>query len=214
MSQRFLVYAPLGALLPAEVNPKLHDIPSLIASLVRFGFVSAAIVDERTGRLAAGHGRRLALIDMRDQGMDPPGGIFVDDDGDWLMPVQRGWASRDDAEAMAYIIGDNQLTIAGGWHMKSLASMVEDVLGDDPSLIEVMGFTSDDIDSIIRRGASDSGGDGAVRTDDLWDDPERPRQQDDVIPEGNDGGPVETIDHGRTHVCPACGFESTTTRAG
>lgn len=213
MSQRYLVYAPLGALLPAETNPKLHDIKSLVASLERFGFVAPAIVDERTGRLAAGHGRRLALIDMRDRGLEPPSGVYVDDDGDWLMPVLRGWASRDDAEANAYIIGDNQLTIAGGWHMQSLAKMLEDVITEDAPLIEVMGFTSDDIDQIIRRGGAALDSDDPVRTDDLWTDPDKPTRQD-VIPEGNDGGPVEKIDHGRTHQCPSCGFEFTTTRAG
>ena len=104
MSTRHIVYMGLSDLTPADRNPKAHDLPSLVGSLRRHGWVAPAILDERTGKLIAGHGRREACIMIRQAGDPPPGGVFVDDDGDWLVPVLRGWASRTDAEAEAYVI--------------------------------------------------------------------------------------------------------------
>ena len=61
----------------ADVNPKEHDLRALNDSIERFGFVDAGTIDERTGKLVAGHGRKAALLALRDAGSEPPEGITI-----------------------------------------------------------------------------------------------------------------------------------------
>lgn len=151
MGTRHIVYMGLSDLKPAVRNPKNHDLQSIANSLTRYGWTSPAEVDERTGRLVAGHGRREACIMLRQAGDPPPGGVFIDDDGEWLVPVLRGWQSRDDAEAEAYIIASNFLTSAGGWYERGLAEMLEDVVTADAPLIETTGMTFETVDELIAK---------------------------------------------------------------
>lgn len=206
MSTAQIDYMRLGDLQPAEVNPKLHDLPALVASLHRYGWTEPCLLDERTASLIAGHGRREALIWIREHGEAMPTGVFVDEDGEWLIPVRRGWSSRDDAEAKAYLIASNQLTISGGWHMTSLAQLLEEVVTDDAPLIETLGMTSDDIDDILRRGYETTGaGTKDVTEGDPWNDaPERrdPERSNDDDPYDD---PTDKTVALRT--CPACGHQ-------
>jgi ParB-like chromosome segregation protein Spo0J len=59
---------------PHPENPKTHSIPLIQDSLRRFGFTAPLLVCERTGYLAAGHGRRAALLAERGEGHPPPSG--------------------------------------------------------------------------------------------------------------------------------------------
>lgn len=123
--ERWIEYQPLDQLQPAPVNPKRHDIATLKASMVRFGITGPiAMVDERTGRMVAGHGRRQALLDHRDEGTRPRQikGLGVGPDGEWLVPVARGWRSRNNAEAEAELLSDNHSGEAGGWEPTELAA--------------------------------------------------------------------------------------------
>lgn len=151
MGTRHIVYMGLTELRSATRNPKKHDLPSLVGSLRRYGWTNPAVLDERTGLLVAGHGRLEAAFMCRQAGDPPPGGVHVDDDGEWLVPVLRGWESRNDTEAEAYIIADNQLTIAGGWDLAALGPMLEDVVTEDAPLMETLGWTADDLDDLLRR---------------------------------------------------------------
>jgi ParB-like chromosome segregation protein Spo0J len=54
---RWIDYVPLDEIAEAHRNPKLHDRRGIRASVTRFGFVEPITIDERTGRLVAGHGR-------------------------------------------------------------------------------------------------------------------------------------------------------------
>lgn len=70
---RRIDYVDIEKLPDAPTNAKRHE-PSLIdQSLDRFGFVEPIVIDERTGRLVAGHGRKDELRRKRDQGDPPPG---------------------------------------------------------------------------------------------------------------------------------------------
>lgn len=152
MSTRHIVYMGLSDLKPAVRNPKDHDLPGIVASLRRYGWNSPAEVDERTGRMVVGHGRREACITMRENGENPPGGVFIDDDGEWLVPVLRGaFESHTDAEAEAYIIAHNYLSTAGGWYERGLAEMLEDVVTSDAPLIETTGMTFEAVDSLLAK---------------------------------------------------------------
>jgi hypothetical protein len=133
----------------AATNPKGHDLAGIQTSIARFGFVSPAVVDERTGRLVAGHGRILALQAMRDAGQTPPAGVHLDDGGRWLVPLLTGWASRSDAEADAYLVADNEWTLRGGWDEAELGDFLAALAGSDPDLLAVTGFTEHDVADLL-----------------------------------------------------------------
>jgi hypothetical protein len=65
---RRLEYVPLDDLQPAARNPKRHDLPAIGRSIDTFGYVEPVVLDERTGRLVAGHGRVEQLRAARDGG--------------------------------------------------------------------------------------------------------------------------------------------------
>lgn len=137
---RWTEYRPLDEVARAPRNAKRHDEENLAASLARFGYVEQITVDERTGRLVAGHGRLDALIARRDRGEDPPDGVTVDSDGVWAVPVARGWRSATDAEAAAYLIESNQSVMLPGWDPVGLSEMLDEIGRTDPSLLVPAGF--------------------------------------------------------------------------
>jgi ParB-like chromosome segregation protein Spo0J len=59
--------------------------------MARYGVVEPPVLDERTGRLVAGHGRLEAFAEARAVGLDAPEGVRVNAKGEWLVPVIRGW---------------------------------------------------------------------------------------------------------------------------
>lgn len=113
-------YVPLGEVVPATANPKAHDLAGIRESVVRFGFGDPMALDERTGRLLEGHGRREVLLALLGEGAEPPRGVRKAADGAWLVPVVRGFSTSDDAEAAAYLVAHNRLTERGGWDDKAL----------------------------------------------------------------------------------------------
>lgn len=145
--EKWTEYLPLDEIEPADRNPKGHDIPGIRRSLREFGFVGHGSIDERTGRLVIGHGRRLALIEMHAEGQDPPRHIRVLDDGRWAMPIDRGWASDSDDQAEALLVADNMWTERGGWDTRALAEMLERLQA--VHLHEAAGFTSEQVEDIL-----------------------------------------------------------------
>lgn len=175
-------YLPLSTLKPDPANPKSHDMEALDASVGRFGFVEGITLDERTGYIVAGHGRHKALTDMEARGETPPEGVTVSEDGDWLVPVQRGWSSRTDAEARAYLIASNRTSELGGWVDDSLLSALDELDGDFTGV----GFGEDDLDDL--RAKLEEVGEVIVDTpsgmkDDAEHDP-RQKDTDDYVNEG------------------------------
>ncbi|WP_433067346.1 hypothetical protein [Dactylosporangium sp. CS-033363] len=146
----------LPSIRPAETNPKEHHGDGIRASLVEHGLAESPLLDERTGRLIAGHGRIDQLRDLAAAGGTPPDDVHVDVDGVWLVPVQRGWASKSAAHAKAYLAASNQLTIAGGWDLDALGVMLLDV--DEAGLLDASGFDRSELDAILH--VDDEPGDG------------------------------------------------------
>jgi DNA modification methylase len=142
-----LEYRPLRELLMWPRNPKDHDLGLLRDSFERFGFTEPLIVDERTGRLAAGHGRLKTLQALQAAGAHPPARILVAN-GDWLVPVIRGIAFRNDTEHEAYLVAANRTVIAGGWDDPVLKEVLVAVGASDAGLAGV-GFDVDDIEALI-----------------------------------------------------------------
>lgn len=142
---------PLHALPAALENPKAHDVASLKVSLHRWGFTEPVLVDERTGRLVAGHGRVEALKALHAaDASSPPQGVQVAEDGAWLVPTVRGWSSRDDTEARAYLLASNQLTIAGGWEDTDLTALLQQLVEgqDAEQVLAGTGFTEADLQQL------------------------------------------------------------------
>lgn len=145
-AERWVEYVPLTELKFAEINPKEHDTVALIESVKRFGFTEAGLLDERTGRMCAGHGRAGALAIMHAQGDPPPPGVQLHADGSWAIPLIRGWSSKDDREAEAYLIASNRHVIKGGWDDRELASLLRDMPQD---LRDAAGYGQQEVNDLL-----------------------------------------------------------------
>lgn len=124
---RYIEHMDVDAISEAVRNPKAHDLETLAKAIERWGFADAPVMDERTVRLVAGHGRLTVLRQWRDAGGLPPDGVEVDVTGRWLVPVQRGWSSKDDREAEAFLMAHNRISEAGGWHDDILGAVLKDM---------------------------------------------------------------------------------------
>ncbi|MFE2157141.1 ParB N-terminal domain-containing protein [Streptomyces lydicus] len=203
---RYTTYVPLEDLAPAPGNPKKHEIERIIESICTHGFVDQPIADERTGTILGGHGRREALIEMQARGERLPDGLLLDNDGGWLVPVQRGWASRSDAEAKALNIKLNKIGADGGWQPRSLAAYLEDIVTADAELFDSLAIPGDELESLLRQvdpetlpGAVNEG-QAPVLT--LPDDSSHGLGGDDLLSPDDEGRP-------RLTTCPACGHAFT-----
>lgn len=119
-------YMDLEALRGHPRNPKLHDVELIDASMRRWGYVAPPLIDERTGLLAAGHGRLETLAKRREAKQSAPDRIKVGPKGEWLVPVIRGISFKDDHELVAYLVADNRATEAGGWDDDKLSAALQE----------------------------------------------------------------------------------------
>jgi hypothetical protein len=151
---RWIEYHPVDSLPDHPDNPRVHDLDDLMASVRRFGFTTPMVLDGRTGLLAEGHGRKKATIALRDAGRPadlpdgapwPPQGIHVDEDGAWRVPVVQGWASVDDTEARAALLGTN---LPGTWDDAVLAKLLGDLAATESGLTGT-GFDDDDLARLL-----------------------------------------------------------------
>lgn len=149
-SPTYITYVRLDAIKPHPGNAKLHDIDALIELFQRVGFIGALPVDDRTERLLGGHGRWHALVRMYAGGMSAPRGIEIDDDGQWLVPLERGWASRDDTQADAANVALNRAQELGGWDNRLYAEMLERIQADDATLFEALKYSDDEMDALLK----------------------------------------------------------------
>lgn len=142
---RRLEYLPVRWLTehPHPDNPKAHDLPAITASLTQFGYADTVLLDERTECLISGHGRVEALAALEAAGGPPPDGVKVVK-GEWRIPVTRGWSSRDDDEARAYLLAANRIGERAGWEPEPLANLLRDLHGSVPMLVELAGWTDDE----------------------------------------------------------------------
>lgn len=175
--ERRIEWLPLSKLQVAARNPKLHS-SEISTSVNRFGYVEMIVLDDRTERIVAGHGRREALLAMKKRGDNPPEGIRAEGD-EWLVPVMRGWASRTDEEAEAYLLASNKLVELGGWDNAALAAMLQD-LGQSDAL-EGIGFSSQEIDALLQASAAGQKVEGLTDQDDI---PEVPKDAEVYVKPG------------------------------
>lgn len=131
VAPRRLEYMRLAEIIPAERNAKAHDTAELRDAVTTLGFINPGLWDERTGRLIAGHGRLelLSALEATPGVLDDiPEGLMIDESGAWLMPIVRGWSSRDDAEADRAALALNKVG-EGRWHKPVLDKMITELAG-------------------------------------------------------------------------------------
>jgi len=144
---RRMEYRRLDTLKSNPKNPKSHDLETIDRSYSRFGVVDPVTIDGRTDYIISGHGRTTAMMDAYSRGETPPEGVLVDVDGMWLVPVNAGWSSKNDAEAAAALIAMNRLTEMGGWVDESLLELLEEI-SESGSGFDGIGFSDTDMDDL------------------------------------------------------------------
>lgn len=182
-------YVPIDDVAGDDRNPKSHDVGLIASSIRRFGFADPLVVDERTSKLVAGHGRLSALRKIAaEDGHVPPDGVRVDDDGRWLAPVVHGWASSDDDEAAAALVVLNRASEKGGWNTDDLATLLRD-LTDAGQDVAAVGYDNEELDDLLDSLAGPdrtpdpdrSTALAAVQTTDLDPDPDEQLSGGDVV---------------------------------
>lgn len=147
MTKHRIEYVDIDDLVPADRNAKDHASALLSAGMDRFGFIESIVRDDRTGKIVGGHGRREQLLAARAEGKPVPDGI-VAKGGKWLAPVECGWSSKNDDEALAAGIALNRIGEVGGWKYDELLPDLQSLDLTEYGLPGV-GFVHDDIDSIM-----------------------------------------------------------------
>lgn len=125
-------------------NPKRHDLDAIGASIDRFGYVQPLLRDEKTGQLAAGHGRLDRLAKMKADGSPPPKRIVVEGTS-WLVPVICGVSFANAKEAHAYVLADNRSSELGGYDDELLKAALTDLDG----LLAGTGWVDADLEALF-----------------------------------------------------------------
>jgi hypothetical protein len=131
-------------------NAKRHDLEVIGESFEEHGMVDLPGIDETTGLMFRGHGRLEKLEKMKADGEKPPARVKMID-GDWVIPVVRGYKFKDREAVERYALVDNRATELGGWDNTILSKQLAK-FGED-NLIGT-GFDSSDL---VRFMKSDSG---------------------------------------------------------
>lgn len=132
----------LDDLVMNPLNPKDHDQDLLGKSFTTFGYIEPIVVDERTGYMISGHGRKKVLDKMKVEGQNPPKGITVKD-GKWLVPVVTGWASKNDVEAHGALVALNRTTEKGGWNSDNLFTILKEM--SEHNILDSVGYANTDV---------------------------------------------------------------------
>jgi hypothetical protein len=130
--------------------------------------------------------------------MSLPGGVVLDEDGGWLVPLLRGWSSKSDAEAEALAIKLNRLPGEGGWDPREFAAVLEDLATGDAELFDSLAIPADEMDKLFAQIDPETLP-GGLRED----EPPTLHLPDD----GEHGDGLSPDDDGRAAhaTCPACG---------
>lgn len=143
-------YVPLDEIQRWPRNPKKHDEAGIDASLERHGFVDPMVMDEKTARLVSGHGRLEALQRRKAEGKEPPKNIATKGK-EWMVPVLRGVAFKNEAEAEAYLIATNRLVERGGWDDAMVGDMLKGLGEVDAGLLGT-GFSASEVADLLSGG--------------------------------------------------------------
>jgi len=181
-----LRYVPLAQAKRWDENPKLHDLDRLIRSIETHGFGDPPKFDSTLGALVYGNGRTEALERMRKAGKTPPRGILLLEDGEWAVPVIFGVDAESRAQAVAFAVDHNNLTLLGG----------------DLGFADLLQIWDEEALQAVLRDAPDAG--ALLASLDT--------EHVDALLSGPDFDPVSALDQSRLDEkkivsCPECGHE-------
>jgi ParB-like chromosome segregation protein Spo0J len=135
-----VVYLPAAKLKPDPLNARIHEeenLDAIRASIDSLGVYGPILVQAKTKRIIAGHGR-LAVFEER--GIDPVPCILL---------------KVDDARAREIALRDNRTAELAGWDGEKLAKVLDE-LDEQLKLSPLdLGFTDEDLDALIERAAGD-----------------------------------------------------------
>jgi hypothetical protein len=183
-----------------EENSKLHDLQLLEESILEYGYADCAKWDTNLnsgrGGFVYGNGRSEALIvklnRMMLAGEEPPRGVGCNTaTGEWVIPVKFGVDALSEAQAKAFNLSHNLLTMSGGdYSAGDIAKMFSSEfsrqlkeMADEGDALPV-GFDGDYLDSLLRyeqlaadeplefdSGSSEGSERGEDSGDESWDAP-------------------------------------------
>ena len=131
-------------LVPYARNARQHtpqQVAKIAGSIREWGWTMPVLVAE-DNTIIAGHGRVMAAQQL---GLD-----------DVPCMVARGWT---DAQRRAYVIADNQLTLAGDWDNDMLRAELDEI-GSAEFDLDLIGFDADELAGLME-GASEPEAEGA-----------------------------------------------------
>lgn len=133
---------PVDKLVPYARNARTHSddqIDQIAASISEFGFVNPVLIGEDKG-LIAGHGRLMAAKLL---GMETVPAICL--------------GHLNETQRRALIIADNKIAENAGWDEELLRIELQALQGEMFDL-DVLGFSDDDLDSLLLDPEQESGG--------------------------------------------------------
>lgn len=134
-------------------NPKRHDLPALESSFERFGYITPIVVNDTDGLLLEAHGRIETLVMLKASGAEPPPGIQLGPNGEWLVPTVHG-IDLSPEDARAFLIAANRTVELGGWDEDRLAALLSD-LGQSEKGLDAVGFSEADLSTLLESLAVD-----------------------------------------------------------
>lgn len=154
-------YVPLATLTLWDRNPKKHDLDRLAASIRQYGFKDPPKFEPSLnggrGGIVEGNGRAEVLRAMQEAGEEPPRGIGVDEAGTWHAPVLFGVDAASRAEAEAYGVDHNALTLGGsGFGFEDLVQLFDEealqaLLEDTPETGALLAsLDTSDVDALLQ----------------------------------------------------------------
>jgi hypothetical protein len=125
-------------------NPRRHDLEAIRASLDRFGYVNLIVIDDTSGRLAAGHGVLASLMLAQQDGHKLPDRVGLKD-GQWTVTAVH--VQLAEGAVTGYAISDTRTRELGSWHDDLLLDVLRGLAEQDPTLHGI-GFTTDDLNAL------------------------------------------------------------------
>lgn len=129
---RFIEKFKIANLKPFPGNPRKHeaDVEPIVRSIEHFGWTNPILVQEKTNRIIAGHGR---LDAARKAGLPHVPVIFLE---------------MNDKDATAYTIADNKLAELSTWDTTALKDLLEDLKAKKYDL-SLLGYDKEELNELL-----------------------------------------------------------------
>ncbi|MDR6330644.1 hypothetical protein [Deinococcus soli (ex Cha et al. 2016)] len=130
------------ATLAWDRNPRRHDLEAIAASLGKYGYGSPILIDDTSGRIAAGHGVLAAMLIDQAEGRKAPRRVTVVGDQWQVVTIH---IQLNPGEVDGYALSDTRTKELGGWDDALLLDVLEELSVLDPTLYGT-GFTPSDLE--------------------------------------------------------------------